>query len=85
MTVRTATTSTPRRASGPIALAAPSPSSSTARSAVSRSVPAGPGSADELGGGEPGVENGAVGGEGGEAGGDGAGGARSSRVGHEGT
>ena len=75
MTVRTATTSTPRRASGPMAFAAPSPSSSTARSADSRSVPAGPGSADELGGGEPGVEDGAVGGEGGEAGGDGAGGA----------
>jgi hypothetical protein len=38
----------------------------------------------QLGGGEPGVENGAVGGDGGEAGGNGAGGAGSSRVGHRG-
>ncbi|GAA3239135.1 hypothetical protein GCM10020256_60010 [Streptomyces thermocoprophilus] len=39
---------------------------------------------DQLGGREPGVEDGAVGGDRGEAGGDGAGGTRSSRVGHEG-
>ncbi len=43
MTVRTATTSTPRRGSGPIAAVAPPPSSSAACSAESRSVPDGPG------------------------------------------
>src|SRR5690349_10215179 len=51
MTVRTATTSTPRRASGPIAAVAPPPSSWAACSAVSRSVPAGPGASTSSGAG----------------------------------